>query len=65
MVLFLGPITLVAKALSLAIVPVALLVGPVAAKKRTGAKVGDKRNGSAICTIAYTKLFTFGKTRVS
>ena len=65
MVLFLELTMPAAKASSPGIVLVVLLVDPADARKRTGAKVGDKRNGAAIRTIAYTKLFTFGQTRIS
>ena len=65
MVLFLELTMLAAKALSPGIVLVVLLVDPADARKRIGAKVGDKGSGSAIRTIAYTKLLTFGQARVS
>jgi hypothetical protein len=44
---------------------VAHLVGRAAARNHIGARVGDKGNGTAFCTITHTKLFTYGETRIS
>ena len=55
----------VARPLLTATVLVAHLAGHADARSRIGARVGDKGNGTAFCTITHTKLFTFGKTRIS
>ena len=55
----------VVKLLLTAIVPVAHLAGLGAERNPIGARVGDKGNGTAFCTITHTKLFTYGETRIS
>ena len=44
---------------------VAHLAGLGAERNHIGARVGDKGNGTAFCTITHTKLFTYGETRIS